>query len=65
MAEIKGVVPRPVRICRICPVCVREEGRVPHRRFFFSEAEADAWSCPDHGQAVTQESRPYSPPLVP
>lgn len=61
MGEVKGVVPTPVRICRICPECVKQ-GRPPHRRFFFSEADADAWSCPDHGVAAVQANRPYSPP---
>jgi hypothetical protein len=53
--EVKGYVPKPVRIARVCPVCVKQ-GRVPARRFFFTEVEAERWSCPDHGVAVTQEN---------
>jgi hypothetical protein len=57
MAEVRGVVPRAVRIARVCPVCVKQ-GRVAARRFFFTEAEAVRWSCPDHGVAVVQENKP-------
>jgi Rieske Fe-S protein len=56
----KLTISRPVRIARIC---THVECVPPYRRFFFTEEQADAWECPDHGKGYVrvQENRPYAP----